>query len=105
MAEQTLHDGEQLLGSMKERQEQALTAGRKATLDFVQAYEHTLYELAESQEKLAAASEVEWLSRVLRAQAGFTREVVDASAKFAREVMEAEPPSAGAWGQSTSRGW
>jgi hypothetical protein len=88
MAEQTLHDPEEMLASIMERQEQVLNAGRKASLDALQAYEQTLSALAESQEKLAAASEVEWLSRHLRAQANLTRDVGDAFAKFARDVID-----------------
>jgi hypothetical protein len=97
MAEQTLPDPEQVLSSIMDRQRQMLTAGRRATLDAVHAYEETLSTFADSQEKLAAASEVEWLSRLLRAQASFTREMVDASAKFAREVLEEEYPPDGMW--------
>jgi uncharacterized protein (DUF2384 family) len=88
MAEQTLHDPEEVLASIMERQEEVLRAGRKASVDALQAYEQTLSAFADSQEKLAAASEVEWLSRHLRAQASLTREVGDAFAKFAREVMD-----------------
>ena len=88
MAEQTLHDPEEMLASIMERQEQVLNAGRKASLDALQAYEQTLSALAESQEKLAAASEGEWLSRHLRAQANLTRDVGDAFAKFARDVID-----------------
>jgi hypothetical protein len=89
MPEQTLLEPEQVLASIVERQKQMLSAGRKATLDVVQVYVETASAFADSQEKLAAMSEVEWLSRLLLAQANFTRDVVDASAKFAREVMEA----------------
>jgi hypothetical protein len=90
MHEQTLPDPEELLASMMERQEHMLSAGRKATLDALDVYAQTANAFADSQEKLAAASEVEWLSRFLLAHATFTREVLDASAKFAREVTEAE---------------
>ena len=90
MHEQTLPDPEELLASMMERQESMLGAGRKATLDALNVYAQTANAFADSQEKLAAASEVEWLSRFLLAQANFTRDVLDASAKFARDVTDAE---------------
>jgi hypothetical protein len=89
MAEPTLPDPEQVLASILERQEQLLSAGRKASRDVFQAYEQTLSAFADSQEQLAAASEVESLSRLLRAQACLTREVVEAFSKFAREVTDA----------------
>ena len=88
MVEQTLHDPEEVLASMMERREEVLKAGRKASLDVLETYEQTLSAVVESQEKLAAASEFEPLSRFLLAQASFTREVGDAFAKFAREVMD-----------------
>jgi hypothetical protein len=88
MIEQTLPDPEQMLTSIMERQGQMLTAGRKATLDALQTYTETASAVADSQEKLAAASEVEWMSRLLRAQASFTRAVLDASSKFADEVLQ-----------------
>jgi hypothetical protein len=88
MAEQMPPDPEQVLASFMERHEQMLTAGRRATLDGLQAYEQTLSAFADSQEKLADSTDVDWLSRLLRAQAGFTREVVDALGKFTREVTD-----------------
>jgi hypothetical protein len=88
MTEQTLPDPDELLASIVERQTEMLTAGRKGALDALEACVETASALADSQEKLAAASEVEWLSRLLRAQAGFTRDMLAASTRFAREVME-----------------
>jgi hypothetical protein len=88
MIEQTLPDPEQMLAGIMERQGEMLSAGRKATLDAFQTYTETASAIADSQEKLAAASEVEWLSRLLRAQASFTRAVLDASAKFADEILD-----------------
>jgi hypothetical protein len=88
MVEQTPPDPEQVLASIMDQQKQVFTAGRKATLDGLQAYEQTLSAFADSQEKLADSTDVDWLSRLLRAQAGFTREVVDALGKFTREVMD-----------------
>jgi hypothetical protein len=87
--EQTLPDPEQMLSSVMERQMETLTAGRKATFDALQACAETARAFADSQDKLADASEIEWQSRLLRAQASFTREVLDASTKFARDVLDA----------------
>lgn len=88
MVEQTQHDPEELIASIMERREDMLKAGQKASLDVLQTYEQTISAVAESQEKLAAASEFEPLSQLLLAQATLTREVGDAFAKFAREVMD-----------------
>jgi hypothetical protein len=81
-------DPELMLSSIFERQEQFLMAGRKATLDALEVYAQTANAFADSQEQLAATSDIEWLSRLLRAQAGLTRELLDASTRFARQVME-----------------
>ena len=88
MIEPTLPDPEQMLATLVERQRELLMAGRKATLDALQACAETGGVVADAQEKLAASSEVEWVSRLLRAQAGLTRELVDASTRFTRELIE-----------------
>jgi hypothetical protein len=88
MAEQFVHDPEKILASIRDRQEHFLAAGRKTRLEILDACEQSLSELADSQEKLASMSEIEWLSRLLRAQASFTREVAGASGKFARQLLQ-----------------
>jgi hypothetical protein len=88
MAEQFVPDPEKVLASIRDSQEHLFAAGRKTRLEFLDAYEQTLSAFADSQDKLASMSEVEWLSRLLKAQASFTRELVDASGKFARELLQ-----------------
>jgi hypothetical protein len=88
MTAQTLPDPEQLLGDIIERQRQLFMTGRKATLDALEVYAQMAGAIADSQEKLADSSDIEWLSRLLRAQAALTRELIDASTRFTREVME-----------------
>jgi hypothetical protein len=88
VTEQTLPDLDDMLASFGERQMQMSIASRQAMMEFVQAYIETAGGVADSQEKLAGATNVEWQSRILRAQASFTREVLEASKKFAQEVME-----------------
>jgi hypothetical protein len=81
-------DPEEIAASLRERHEQILEVGRRTRLDLVESYEQALGALADSREQLADASEIEWFSRMLRAQAGFTREIAEASGKFARELLE-----------------
>jgi hypothetical protein len=88
MADQMAPNHEETLASMREGQEQLLAAGRKTALDLIHTHAQTLCACADSQEKLAAVSEVEWVSRLLRAQAGFTREVAGATGNFARQLTE-----------------
>ena len=90
MAEWFPNDPENVLAGLREQNEQILAAGRHARLDLIESYEQALGTLAESGAKLAESSEIEWLSRFLRAQADFTRELAEASGKFAREVLEAQ---------------
>jgi hypothetical protein len=82
-------DREQILASIRERNEQILDAGRKTRLELLDAFEQALGAFADSQDKLADQSEIEWMSRLLRAQATFTRDMTDASSRFARQLLEA----------------
>jgi hypothetical protein len=81
-------DRDEILASIRERNEQIMAAGRKTRLELLEAFEQSLSAFADSQEKLADSSEIEWLSRLLRAQAMFTRDMTDASSKFARQLLE-----------------
>jgi hypothetical protein len=90
MPETLPRDREAILNSIRERNEQIVAAGRRTRLELVDAFEQTLSAVADSQEKLAETSEVEWLGRLLKAQSTFTRSIGEASATFARELLEAE---------------
>jgi hypothetical protein len=82
-----LTDDEHLLDGMRERTEQLLDASRRTRLDLAEAAHETLGAVADAHDKLADASEVEWMARLLRAQASFTRSVGEASARFARDLL------------------
>jgi hypothetical protein len=79
---------DQILTTLRERNELLLEASRQTRLELVAAFERAATALASSQEELADRSEVEWLSRLLRAQGAFTRDVAEASGKFGRELLE-----------------
>jgi hypothetical protein len=81
---------EPILTTLREGSEPMLAAGRQAQLELLAACEQAASALASSQEQLAETTEVDWVSRLLRAQAAFTRELDSASGKFAREVLETE---------------
>jgi hypothetical protein len=80
----------QIMTTLREHNEPMLAAGRKVQLELLAACERAASALASSQEELAETAEVEWLSRLLRAQATFTREMAGASGKFGRELLEVE---------------
>jgi hypothetical protein len=81
---------EQILTMFRERNEPMLEVGRQAQLEVLAACQRAATAFASSQEELAEKPEVEWLSRLLRAQGAFTRELAEASGKFGRDLLEAE---------------
>ena len=89
MSDPLLQDPEQIMASFRERNEQFLAAGRQTQLELVDAFKRTLSAVADSTEQLAETSDVEWVSRLLRAQATLTRDMCEASCKFANEVLDA----------------
>jgi hypothetical protein len=88
MASGSKQDAEQIIANIREINEQVLEVGRKAGLDFLQAYEPTLRTFADCQDKMADESQLDQLANVLRAQANFTRDVVGAHTGVAREALK-----------------
>lgn len=86
MAE-TNQDPEQVAARIRELNEQVLETGRRAGLDFLQGYEQLLRTVADYQDKMADASQVDWVTNIVRAQANFTRDVAGAYAKAARDAL------------------
>ena len=81
-------DTEAAVERIRELNEQILDFGKKAGVQFLEAYESNLKSFAEYQDKLADSSQVEWISSIARAQANFTREVSAAYAASAREFLK-----------------
>jgi hypothetical protein len=87
MAE-TIRDAEQVTARIRELNEQILEVGRSAGLEFLDAYERTLRTFADYQEKLADASQSDWLTQMMKAQANFTRDVVSAVSEVSRTTLK-----------------
>jgi hypothetical protein len=87
MAE-TTRDAEQVMASIRELNEQILEAGRSAGLEFLDAYERTLRTFADYQDKLVDASQSDWLTQMMKAQANFTRDVVSAVSEASRSTLK-----------------
>jgi hypothetical protein len=87
MAE-TIRDAEQVTARIRELNEQILEVGRSAGLEFLDAYERTLRTFADYQEKLADASQSDWLTQMMKAQANFTRDVVSAVSEASRSTLK-----------------
>jgi hypothetical protein len=81
---------EKIFTTLQERNELMLSAGRQTRLELLAAFERIATGIASSQEELADKAEVEWLSRLLRAQGAFTREVAEASGRFGRGLLETQ---------------
>ena len=73
---------------IRELNEQILEFGRKAGVQFLDAYESTLKTFAEYQDKVADQSQVEWVASIARAQANFTREVTRVYTSSARDLLK-----------------
>ena len=69
---------------IRQLNERALEASKKAGAAYMDAYEETLKSMVEHQERLAEMSPTEWARSMIEAQADFTREMAkfyEASAK------------------------
>jgi hypothetical protein len=73
---------------IRELNEQILEFGRKAGVQFLDAYESTLKTFADYQDKVADQSQVEWVASIARAQANFTREVTRVYTASARDLLK-----------------
>ena len=87
-ANQAARDAEQVTERIRELNEQILDFGRKAGLNFLEAYESTLRTFADYQDRVADSSQIEWISSIARAQANFTREVTRVYTATARDLLK-----------------
>ena len=67
--------------------EKAVANGRKAGTAYLTSYENAVLSLADSYEKAAGATRLEWVASIAAAQADFTREVTKAYTSAARELV------------------
>lgn len=73
---------------IRDLNERVIDASRKAGKAYLDAYETFLRGIADYQQKVADASQVEWFSALMNAQADFTREVAKAATRSAREFVK-----------------
>ena len=73
---------------IRQLNEEILAFGRQAGQSFLDAYETTLKTFAEYQDKVADASQVDWLASMARAQANFTREMASLYTSAARDMLK-----------------
>ena len=72
---------------LTELNEKALANSRKAGAAYLTSYENAVVSLADTYQKAAGASRVEWVSGVAAAQADFAREITKAYTAAARELV------------------
>jgi hypothetical protein len=72
---------------ISELNEEALELGKKAGLQFLEAYETNIKTFADYQDKVADAP-VEWIATAARAQANFTREITRVYGASTRELLK-----------------
>jgi hypothetical protein len=73
---------------VSELNEEALELGKKAGLQFLEAYETNIKTFADYQDKVADAAPVEWIATAARAQANFTREITRVYGASTRELLK-----------------
>jgi hypothetical protein len=79
---------EEVAERLRELNEGIIAASKKSGGAYLEAYEANLKAIAEYQGKLAGASEVDWVSALLNAQADFTREIATAVAAHNRDLVK-----------------
>jgi hypothetical protein len=84
----TTDAAKQTVERIRELNERIMDSARKAGSSYLDIYERTLGTIAGYQEELANATPVDWLQRVIDAQATFTREIGTLYASTARELMK-----------------
>jgi hypothetical protein len=73
---------------IRELNERIVENARQAGDSYLDVYERTLTTIADYQDGLADSSPVDWIQRVLEAQATFTREVGDVYTSAARDALK-----------------
>jgi hypothetical protein len=70
-----------------ELNEKTVVNGKKAGAAYLSSYENAVPSLADSYEKAARATKVEWIANLASAQADFSREVTIAYTSAARDFV------------------
>jgi len=79
---------EETVERIRQLNEQILDAGMKAGAAYLSAYEKALQSIADYQEQVARQSDVEWISTIVDAQAGFTRELTKVWVSTGRDLLK-----------------
>ncbi len=84
----TDHDADAAARRIRELNEQILDLSRRAGLRSLDLYERTLKSVADVQQSVGEASQLQWFGAIATAQANFTREFAESYAATAREFLK-----------------
>jgi hypothetical protein len=73
---------------IRELNEQVLDFGKKAGLQFLEAYETNMKTFADYHDKVADAAQIKWVATAARAQANFTREITRVYSTTTRDLLK-----------------
>ena len=73
---------------IRELNEKLIDGAKAAGTTALDAYEKTLQSMVDFEEKVAGASQLDWVSALAQAHAGFVRDMTAAYTKAAREVLK-----------------
>jgi hypothetical protein len=84
-ATQSLDEAAKRIRDLNER---IIEQGRRAGLAYLDSYEATLNRLADFEEKVGQAGQIDWITELANAQAAFIRDVTAAYTRAARELLK-----------------
>jgi hypothetical protein len=87
-AQSAAENVEEATKRIRDLNERIIEQGRKAGLAYLDSYESTLKRLADFEETVGQASQIEWITELANAQAAFIRDVTAAYTRAAREMLK-----------------
>jgi hypothetical protein len=102
-AGQALNEGvEATVQRIRELNERAISAARAAGTASLDAYEKALQSFVSVEERMANATQLDWVKAVVGAQAEFVQNISGVYLNAARDMLNASPPGSGDRGKSGS---
>ena len=81
-------DAEAAAQRIRELNERIIETGNKTGLASLDLYEKTLKSIADMQQSVGEASQIQWFSQIAAAQANFTREMAETYTAAARQFLK-----------------
>jgi hypothetical protein len=102
-AGQQMSEGvEATVARIRELNERAIEAARAAGLSSLDAYEKALQSFVSVEERLANASQLDWVKAIVGAQAEFVQNISGTYLNAARDMLNAASPSSGSASSGSS---